>query len=145
MKKNKFEINSMGKCIFRIIWCAVAIPLWITMLIEFLKAQRESGSFAFGMWMLWGAVCAVLSIGDSISVIRDSTRSGRADGAREYTISGNTISNHPFRGALIGLVAGIVACLLIGPVLIPLYVIFYILGIVLFFVKRARAKKTGLK
>ena len=63
------------------------------------------------------------------------TRKGAIEGANEYSASvqGNSIvvSNHPFRGAVIGFIGGCIGGLAVGPIIVA----FYALKSVITFVK----------
>ena len=117
---NKLEKTlRIGAMVFRSIWMVIAIILWCAGLAVF------QGGMNFGYWMIWGFMCSIPMIVEVGKAVIDGTRQGARDGANEYsaTIIGNTlyIENHPFRGAVIGFLGSIIGCVLVGPVVLPIY------------------------
>ena len=142
-KEKTMNKREKAKLIFNIvfysIWLIFALVLWIHGLTKF----RETSDF--GTWVAWGAICIFPIIIPILKLVFSSAKDGMRNGANEYTasVSGNNIyiRNHPIRGAVIGLLAGVFGGLLVGPVMLAIYIlknIFELLSSVLDLVKICR-------
>ncbi len=120
MEKTEKALKISG-IVFNCIWLVVSAILWGGGLSVFL------GDKTFGMWMLWGAMCAIPIIIPVIKLIAGTTKDGRRQGANDYTATdyGSSIhvENHPFRGAVLGFVVGVIVSLIVGPALLIFYFI----------------------
>ena len=85
-------------------------------------------------WLICGIACCLPIIGVTIKNIVSVTKGGYRSGANEYSAStaGNSVyvENHPFRGAFISLIVGIVLSMAAGPILLAIYMLINIFDIV---------------
>lgn len=141
MAKKKQPINSVGGLVFKSVWLAFALLMYISGMYVFIEHTN------FGWWIMWGAFCAIPQIGTVIRNAYVSTREGAIEGSNQYTItatsSGASVSNHPFKGAIIGLIASILASLLAGPIVLAFGIIYAAIEIIQFSIKLARNKKAS--
>ncbi len=122
----------ISSIVFRSIWLGFSLLVYfvgVSLFNEFRGNEK-----AFVGWMIWGFCCAVTIIPFIWKTVRGSASDGAKQGANTYTASasGNNIyvSNHPFLGAIMGFILGIFICLLMGPVVSPIYMIMTIMKIV---------------
>lgn len=131
MKKTQKALL-ISKIVFKAIWLAFAILFWVVGLLMFLS-QRDIGE-GFGGWLFWGGFCIFPCLIDVIKGVIDSAKQGWNDGANDYSASVSdthvTVQNHPFRGAILGIISGIFGGLLIGPVLVVIKVLKAIIDII---------------
>ena len=139
MAKKKDQITSVAGLVFKSVWLVIAVILFITGMLGFLRDK------SFGMWMAWGFCCLIPMLGNVIRDIIVSGNRGARRGANTYTASvdstGVTVSNHPFREALIEIVATILASLLLGPIALGFKMLVTVIQIVSFSVTLAKSKK----
>ena len=141
MAKKKDVITSVPELVFKSIWLAIALLLYFVGMAIFLQDKT------FGMWIAWGFVCAIPTLGDVIRSAVVEGRRGAVKGANTYTatVSSNsvTVQNHPFREALIGILVSIFASLLAGPVVLALKILTIVIQIVFFVIALVKTKKAS--
>lgn len=121
--------TSKKKIIFYIvayaIWLIISVTIWISGLSAFIDDT------SFLVWTVWGILCSIPIIFVIVKIAFQGAKEGAQKGANTYsgTIIGNRVfvRNHTIRGALINLVGAIIGCLLAGPILLLLYIIYNIL------------------
>ena len=110
--------------VFNSIWLFIALALWLIGLIGFIETMESMG---FGAWAVWGVMCALPMAGHVLRSAIESGRENARDGARVYTASlvGDTVTfrdnsaSYGFWGFIGGLIGGV----LLGPVILPLFII----------------------
>ncbi len=141
MAKKRKPINSVGGLVFKSIWLAFALLMYGCGMYVFIDDT------CFGMWMMWGAFCALPQIWTIIRNAYKSTREGAIEGSHQYTVSasssGVSVDNHPIRGAIIGLIVSIFISLLFGPVVLVFSIVDAIIEIVRYSIKLAKVKKVS--
>lgn len=109
--------------IFKIICFAVCLLFFVGGLIVFLSF-KESGEFGQGLigWIVWGAFALFSLPVDFLKTVISGAREGAVIGANTYKItdygSGFLVTNSVGSGTLQGIVIGIIAFLLVGPILL---------------------------
>lgn len=146
MAKKKQGIKSVAGLVFKSIWLVFAAIMFAGGSMFFFRAK------SFSNWLIWGVFCLFPMLGSVIRDIIVSAREGARRGANSYTVSvsGNTatVSNHPFREAIISIVVSIFASILMGPVALGVYMLVAIIQIICFvivLVKRKKAKNNATK
>ena len=133
------KTKKISGIVFYSIWLALALILWIAGMGVFL------GEKSFTTWILWGAMCIFPIIIPIFKMIAGSAKKGARSGANNYTASvvGNTVyvENHPFMGALGGIVIGILSGLFAGPIVLAFYVVKNTTKLVRLIVEFAKASK----
>lgn len=122
------KASLIAKIVFFSVWGIFAILFWIVGMTLFLEEKT------LGTWLMWG-FCTAFPLCITIAKSAwDGAKKGAQDGANQYTatISSNsvTVSNHPYRGAFMGLITGLLAGIAAGPIVLPVYVIKAILTII---------------
>ena len=121
---NNEKTKKISSLVFHGLWLALSLTLWCAGLICFCRDAN------FGIWMVWGIMCMPPIIVPMLKEVSKQARIGRRRGANQYTAttSGNTIyvKNHPLQGAILGIIGGIIGCLIAGPIVLPLYMIKHI-------------------
>lgn len=123
----KKELRSLtqakARIIFLSIWMVIALLLFFVGMSVYLGAEER----AFVDWVVWGTMCCVPVIGTVLRAVITSAKSGWNEGANQYsaTVSNNsvTVQNHPFRQAVLSVIAAILVCVLVGPVMLGIFVI----------------------
>ena len=131
------------KLVWQIIWWVFAAALWTVGLILFLQTiknyegQADADKWIGYLtgWAIWGGLCAVATLRDSLAnVFGQASKQGRKGairGANDYTVTDNgssyTVENHPMRGGILGfiggLIGGVIGTVVAGPISIPLKLI----------------------
>lgn len=130
----KKELRSLkqakARIIFVAIWLVIAFLFFFAGLDMFLSAKERG----FGDWMMWGFMCCIPIIGTVLRGVISGAKKGWNDGANQYTATVSdthvTVENHPFRGAVLGIIGSIIGGCLAGPVLLGLYIIINIILLV---------------
>lgn len=130
----KKELRSLkqakARIIFVAIWLVIAFFFFFAGLDSFLSAEERT----FGNWMFWGFICCFPVIGTVLRSAISSAKSGWKQGANEYTVTVSdthaTVENHPFRGAVLGIIVSIILCVLVGPVMLAFFIIINIISLV---------------
>ena len=130
MAKKKDEIKSVAGLVFKSIWLVIALVFFFAGMTMF------TGDKTFEGWLMWGLFCLFPMLG---AVIRDAFVSGKRGarrGANMYTATVDstsvTVSNHPFREALIEIAGTIIAAVLIGPLTLGVKILFAVIAIIKF-------------
>lgn len=124
-------INSVLGLVLRCIW------LIISLLIVGFGWTNE--------WFVWGFMCSLPIIGDVFRKAIAAWRSGWRSGANTYTATvtsyGVTVSNHPFRDAIIDFFLSLVISVLLGPIFLTFRIIIAIIDVVKYVIVLIKNKK----
>ncbi len=108
--------------VFHSVWLALTAFLYGFGMMYFLQQNK-----AFEDWMVWGLACSFVIIPFIIRLTWDSTKDGEREGARTYTVTVSddtvTVTNHPFKHAVLGAVVGLFFGIAIGPIVTPVIAI----------------------
>lgn len=127
------KVKNYLKAVFRAVWILVSILIWSIFLSVFLNDKT------FGMWMAWGFACTLVMIPTAAKFIWECAKEGYKDGTHSYTGNifasvyggiGISIRDRRYSQAIVTLVMSIVVFLLIGPVLLPIKIVFSVLELI---------------
>lgn len=139
------KVKKISGIVFNSIWLGLAALLYFVGLNYYNESKAKGDGF--GGWMMWGFMCAILIIIPIMKAVFTQTRKGAIEGANEYSASvqGNSIvvSNHPFRGAVIGFIGGCIGGLAVGPIIVPFYALKSVITIVKNILDLVSAKKSA--
>ncbi len=130
----KKELRSLtqakARIIFLSIWMVVAFLLFFVGMSVYLSGEER----VFMDWVVWGVMCCFPVIGTVLRTVIASAKSGWNEGANQYsaTVSSDsvTVQNHPFRQAALSVIAAILVCVLVGPVMLGIFIIINIISLI---------------
>ncbi len=147
MAKKDKSIKTVAGLVFKCVWLFIALIVFfhgLTMFLSYGEDEKFSG------WLIWGGICCIPIIFEVIKDIFSGLKSGWAQGANDYTAtidsSSVTVENHPFMGAIVGLIGSIFCCVLIGPIFLGFKIIqaiFLILPFVISLISKKKKQNKG--
>lgn len=132
LKMNE-KVKNYLKAVFYVVWILVSILIWSIFLSVFLNDKT------FGMWMAWGFACTLVMIPTAAKFIWECAKEGYKDGTHSYTGNlfasvyggiGISIRDRRYSQAIVTLIMSIIVFLLIGPVLLPIKIVFSVLELI---------------
>lgn len=127
-------INSRKGAIARIIFCSIWLAVALLLFFLGLSLFIEAADRGFGDWLVFGIMCCFPVIGTVIKTVVKGAKSGWKEGANTYdvTVSQNsvTVSNHPFRQAILSIIASLFCCLIAGPIILVFFVIINVIDLI---------------
>lgn len=130
----KKELRSLkqakARIIFLSIWMIIAIICLITGLYMFLSVEERG----FGEWIVCGVACCVPVIGTVLRFSLANAKLGWKQGANDYTATVTdthvTVSNHPFRQAILSFILGFGLSLVAGPIILGVTIIINVISLI---------------
>lgn len=132
IKQYASKSGAVTGAVFYSIWCVVAIVCFVVGLVLFLGYEGVERLIG---WVVWGAVCTIPILGTVLRMAKTEGAQGARDGANTYTVEsdpyGNvSVSNRPFRDAVIGFFAGFLAGVIVGPIVVGIFLILNVVRVV---------------
>lgn len=139
MGKRRSQDFSKKNLILKSVWLGIAILFFVIGIVTFLSmvGQETEGAPIYA-WVAGGAICCIPIIWKIIKFIGGQTKKGWKEGANTYettvTVGAQYVTaetkNHPFREAVFGFLGGLIAALLGGMLVLPIFIIIEVVYVV---------------
>lgn len=130
----KKELRSLKQAKARIIFISVWMIIAIVCLIVGLQMFLSDEERGFGSWVMCGVACCFPVIGTVLRIAISNAKQGWKQGANEYTATVTdthvTVSNHPFRQAILSFIVAVAISLVAGPIILGFSMILNVISLI---------------